>query len=434
MAEVAVKAMPYVYTVSQLAAELKSSLERGFRSVDLEGEISNWRRYPSGHAYFVVKDSGAALNAVLFASVPCDCRDRLGDGKRVKIRAQATMYTQRGELQLKVTRIKIAGEGELMAKYLALKAKLEAEGLFAHERKRLLPYLPKRVALVTSPAGAVVHDMCRVLMRRFPAIEIRLYPCAVQGADAARTVTAGIDHFSRAGDGWRPDVAIVARGGGSFEDLFPFNDENLVRAIAASPFPVISAVGHETDVTLCDFVADVRAGTPSMAAELAVPVAADLKRRIDKSALALAAALRARGEAAGQHIDRLGATLASSLRAKGEAIELRIDRLETSLVSSLRGAVELASKRIELQAPALERAVSRAVDLAEARLEMASSALVHLSPYGVLERGYSLTVDTGGRVVTDSSTLKSGDSVTTRLARGEFTSTVACARAGKERN
>ena len=270
------KAMPPVLTVSQLVSEIKSSLEHSFRTVDLEAEISNWRPYPSGHCYFSLKDSGAQISAVLFASVPCDCRDRLCDGRRVKVRAQVTLYPQRGDLQLKILRIKVAGEGELMAQYLALKAKLEAEGLFDRSRKRPLPPMPRRIGLVTSPAGAVVHDMCRVLTRRFRNLEIRLFPAQVQGVDAPRSLIAGLAYFNSLFDdpdeaAWRPDLVIVARGGGSFEDLFCFNDEGLVRAIAASRAPVISAVGHETDYTLCDFAADKRAGTPSIAAETAVP-------------------------------------------------------------------------------------------------------------------------------------------------------------------
>lgn len=418
--------MPPVYTVSQVVAMMKSRLEHDFAAIDIEAEISNWRVYPSGHAYFALKDAGAQLNAVLFARVPCNCRDRLGDGRRVKVRGQVTIYPQRGECQLKVLRIKIAGEGELMARYLALKAKLEEEGLFDKARKKPLPSYPRRIALVTSPAGAVVHDMCRVLTRRFRNLEITLYPAKVQGADAPPELIAGIAYFSRLA---RHDVIIVARGGGSFEDLFCFNDEGLVRAIAACPIPVVSAVGHETDFTLCDFVADVRAGTPSIAAELVVPVLADVLRQLDEDMASLTVALRARGENAAQHLDRLSEALAAALRARLARATLGLDAHARSLASSLRGALARANLRLENVLDRLPRAVALAQERAAERLDKARGHLELLSPYAVLERGYSLTTDSAGDVVRDAAAVAEGETVTTRLMRGTIESRIVARHA-----
>ena len=424
-----VKAMPPVLTVSMLVAEIKSALERGFRTVDVEGEISNWRVYPSGHAYFVLKDSGAQINAVMFASVPCDCRDRLGDGRRVKVRAQATLYPQRGDLQLKILRIKIAGEGELMAQYLALKAKLEREGLFDSSRKRALPAMPRRIGLVTSQAGAVVHDMCRVLTRRFPNIEVRLFPVQVQGADAPRTIIRGISYFdSLCNDGapgaWKPDLVIVARGGGSFEDLFCFNDESLVRAVAASRAPIISAVGHETDYTLCDFAADKRAGTPSIAAEIAVPELAKIRRRLSDFSTALASALRSRADATGQHIDRLTDAISSSLRHRLTICAQRIAALSPRPARALETQAKLSAQKAAELSMRMPKAAAIAIERAASRLSSLERSMKHLSPFAVLDRGYSLTTDSDGHVVQDASQVHAGSRITTRLAKGSLTSVV----------
>ena len=416
--------MPPVYSVSQVVSMMKDCLEKRFAAVDIEAEISNWRRYPSGHCYFALKDSGAQLSAVLFARVPCDCRDSLGDGRRVKVRGRVSVYPQRGECQFIVLRIKLSGEGELMAKYLALKAKLEAEGLFARERKRPLPNFPRRIAIVTSPAGAVIHDMCGVLTRRFPNLEIRLYPAQVQGADAPASLIAGVRHFSDMTREWKPDLLIVARGGGSFEDLFCFNDEGLVRAIAACPVPVISAVGHETDFTLCDFAADVRAGTPSIAAEIAVPMLADIKKKISTAYATLSERLCSRADAASQHLDRQADALVAAVRSRLDSTSVRLGAHSRTLASSLRSAADAAALRLDHLAQRLPRALQLAHERAASRLERATSRLDLLSPYAVLKRGYSLTTDENGAVVKDAATLSAGAVITTRLMHGFATSRV----------
>ena len=398
------------YTVSSLTAELKAALEAKYTRIYVEAEISGWRLYPSGHAYFTLKDSGAQISAVMFASSLARCKAASGlkDGAKVLVYGNVSVYAPRGNYQLVVLAAKLVGEGDLMQKYLELKAKLEKEGLFDAARKRPLPFLPRRIGIVTSEAGAVIHDMCTVLTRRFPALEIRLYPCLVQGAEAPRTIIEGIRYFNsntqtlNNPNTWVPDLLIVARGGGSFEDLFCFNDEALVREVAASKIPTISAVGHETDFTLCDFAADKRAGTPSIAAEIAVPVLSDLTSQLST----------------------LNLQLSASLRSRGEFFAQRVDQLSDALVSSLTIAQSNAERRLARVMPRLEPALKLHMQRAESRLQKAEAQLKAYSPYGVLERGYSLTTAADGSVVKDAATLKAGDVLTTRLAKGAVESVV----------
>ena len=396
---------PAPFTVSSLTDRIKRSLESQFTKIYVEAEISGWRRYPSGHCYFTLKDSGAQIAAVMFASAYERCRAKaaLADGAKVLVYANVTVYPPRGNYQLVVLAAKPVGEGDLMQRYLELKAKLEAEGLFLKSRKRPLPFMPRRIAIVTSEAGAVIHDMCNVISRRFPNVEIRLYPTIVQGAEAPASIISGIEYFNApSGDGWTPDVLIVARGGGSFEDLFCFNDEALVRAVAASNVPTISAVGHETDFTLCDFAADVRAGTPSIAAEIAVPLLSEIETRLDNAAHHMMSSLRGRSEWFAQRMDHLS------------------DSLEAALVSALNRAEMRLSSACGRLMPSLKIAFVKT----EARIKRAEESLRLLSPYGVLDRGYSLTTDMSGAVVRDAAALKKGDRLRTRFAVGETTSIV----------
>ena len=400
---------PKPYTVSSLTSELKTALETRWSHIYLEAEISGWRLYPSGHAYFTLKDSGAQISAVMFKSSYEAClrkhpgiETQLKDGAKVLVYGKVTVYAPRGNYQLVVLAAKLVGEGDLMQQYLELKAKLEAEGLFDPARKRLLPFMPRRIGIVTSEAGAVIHDMCTVLMRRFPALEIRLYPSLVQGGGAPASIIAGIRYFN-SDEEWKADLLIVARGGGSFEDLFCFNDETLVREVAASKIPTISAVGHETDFTLCDFAADKRAGTPSIAAEIAVPCLADLKAQISDCRL----------------------RLVSALRGKGEFFAQRVDQLSDALGASLEIALANSERRLARVTPRLEPALKLHMQRAEARVQKAEAQLRAYSPYGVLERGYSLTTADDGSVVKDASVLKNGDVLTTRFAKGTVSSVVS---------
>ena len=390
------------YTVTTLTAGLAGAIEPAFSRVIVDGEISGFRRYPSGHCYFTLKDAGAQVSAVMFASSyeRCKSREGLKDGAKVSLFGNVKVYGPRGSYQLVALSAKLAGVGDLMQRYLALKERLAAEGLFDAARKRPLPRMPRRIGVVTSEAGAVIHDMCTVLTRRFPNLEIRLYPCLVQGDAAAATIRAGVEYFQ---SNWNADVLVVARGGGSFEDLFCFNDEALVRAVAASRVPTISAVGHETDYTLCDFAADVRAGTPSIAAEIAVPVMSDLEASLET----------------------LGGRLASALRGRGEFFAQRLDQLSDSLGAALTLAQARAERRLAGLSPRLGPALALALQRATARFEKAEAKLAAYSPYGVLERGYSLTTSADGAVVRDAATLKSGDRIVTRFASGTAASVVA---------
>lgn len=396
------------YTVSSLTAGIKHSLEGGFSRIILDGEISGWKRYPSGHCYFTVKDGGAQISAVMFSSAYERCKDRNGlqDGAKVSLFGSVTVYPPRGNYQMSVLSAKIAGVGDLMRKYIELKARLEKEGLFDSSRKRPLPFMPRRIGIVTSEAGAVIHDVCTVLLRRFPNLEIRLFPCQVQGAAAPETIVRGIEYFNGGSGEWKADLLIVARGGGSFEDLFCFNDEALVRAVVASRVPVVSAVGHETDYTLCDFAADMRAGTPSIAAETSVPVMADIESRV----LSLASGMSA------------------ALRAKGEFFAQRLDHLSDGLAASLTLAMSGAERRLERVGPAIVSAVAMRMQEADSRVTRLADKLRLLSPYGVLERGYSLTTAADGSVVRDAAALKAGDMISTRFANGTAESEVMSLR------
>ncbi len=395
------------YTVAQLTSRLKSSIEAGFSNIVVEGEISGWRPSGPGHCYFTLKDEDAQIQCVMFAGnhrASCarhpELRDGLKDGAKVKLFGTVSVYAPRGNYQLVVRAATLAGVGDLMQRYLELKAKLEGEGLFDASRKRPLPSMPRRIGIVTSEAGAVIHDMCTVLTRRFPNLEIRLFPTLVQGAEAPKTIVAGIRYFNDESVDFHADLLIVARGGGSFEDLFCFNDESLVRAVAASRIPTISAVGHETDYTLCDFAADRRAGTPSIAAEIAVPVMADLQSSLSQHLTRLVASLRSKYEFYAQRVDNLSASLAPALEARSTDLSHRLATLSSALSSS----VTLAFTR-------REAAFSRL----QAKLEL-------LSPYSVLKRGYSLTTDASGAVVKSAADVKPGDILKTRLAHGEVES------------
>lgn len=388
------------YSVSLLTNGIKNAIEARYTSILVEGEISGWKIYPSGHAYFTLKDEGAQISAVMFASAlarsPAAVKFR--DGDKIIVRANATVYPPRGNYQLVVTRAKLAGEGNLMQRFLELKNKLKAEGLFDRQKKPL-PFMPRRIGIVTSEAGAVIHDMKDVMTRRFPNVVIRLFPALVQGDEAPSSIIRGIEYFQ---SNFNPDIIIVARGGGSFEDLFCFNDEALVRAVASSAVPIISAVGHETDHTLCDYAADVRAGTPSIAAEIAVPVKADIVQRIEKCREAMTVALQRKGEFFAQRLDHLSETMAQPLKLFCERATARFNQVAMAMVPAMN-----------LQ---LERTTAR-LNQSMARLDL-------LSPFGVLKRGYSITTASDGSVVRNAADLMSGDEIKTRVMNGEIVSVV----------
>ena len=414
-----------IYGVSELTDIIKG-LFKPFDKIFVEGEISGWKIYPSGHAYFTLKDEGAQLSCVMFSSALARCKaaSRLKDGAKVCLYGRLDVYAPRGSYQMVVLAAKIAGEGDLMAKFNELKEKLQGEGLFDKARKRPLPFLPHRIAVVTSPAGAVIHDMCTVLTRRFPNLEIRLYPVKVQGPGAKEEIVEGIQFFNRPSADWKPDVLIVGRGGGSIEDLWAFNEECVVRAVAASNVPVVSAVGHETDFTLCDFAADVRAGTPSIAAEIVVPEKEKLLRRIDEAAGRLARAPRQAGETFAQRIDHLELRMTTALRNGTTPVAARLDRAAQRLAPALKEAVAAAERRLARSEPRLLPAMREALAKGLRRLSTAQAKLELLDPGSPLKRGYSLTFDAEGRIVRAAETVKPGDRLTTRLGVGEIASVV----------
>ena len=375
-----------VFSVTALTQSIRKNLlsnNAKLADVWIEGEVSGNKIYGSGHRYFALKDANATISCVLFAFNVGNCDEgfraalKQGEaavnGLKVLVRGELDLNMGRGQYSFKVKCLRIAGQGDKMAEFNALKAKLEAEGLNKLDHpdlRRPLPFLPHRIAIVTSPSGAVIHDLCTVLTRRFPNLEILLFPVKVQGEGAVNEIVGGINFFNTSA--WVPDVLIVGRGGGSVEDLWVFNEEPVVRAVATSRIPVISAVGHESDTTLCDYVADLRAGTPSIAAERAV------------------------------RIDDLSFRLGAYLKQVASTFDCRLNRI----------------------APRLVPAMTAAYQRAESRLKTAATSLRHLSPYGVLERGYSITLNAEGRVVRGVEELAPGARLMTRLADGTATSVV----------
>jgi len=386
-------ALSSVLTVSELNQRIRRALETGFREVWVVGEISNFRIPPSGHCYFCLKDKRNQIAAVMFRSASQVLPFRPEDGMEVIVRGHVGLYDVRGDLQLYVDSMEPRGVGSLQLALEQLKKRLAAEGLFAEMRKRPLPFLPRAVGIVTALKGAAIHDMLTVIRARCPGMPVILRPVRVQGTGAAPDIVRAIADLNEHGGA---DVIIVGRGGGSLEDLWAFNDERVARAIAASLVPVVSAVGHEVDVTISDLVADRRAPTPTAAAAIVVPDRSDLLSRLDQFALTLRTCVQRRIH---QQQDRTAA-LARHLRNPRQVLKnlrLRID--------------ELAERAA--------RATSGRLRFAEQRLRGAGERLHALSPLAVLERGYSITRRaTGGTVVRDASSLRKGDDLRLLFARG----------------
>jgi exodeoxyribonuclease VII large subunit len=334
-----------VYSVSRLNREVRMVLERGFGMIWLEGELSNFSRPSSGHWYFSLKDAGAQVRCAMFRQRNMSCAFTARDGQKVLVRARIGLYEPRGEFQLLVEHMEDAGLGALRRRFDELAAKLAAEGLFAPERKRSLPALPKRIGVVTSPTGAALRDILHVLARRFAAVPVLIYPVAVQGAQAAAEIAAAIE---LAGKRAECDVLIVARGGGSLEDLWAFNDERLARVIAASSIPVISGVGHEIDFTIADFAADVRAPTPSAAAELAVPDALEWLSAVGRLGSRLERCMRRGLEGRGERLrwlDRRAALV--SPRARFAQRAQRLDEFDERMRRALRRRLQSHRERLQ---------------------------------------------------------------------------------------
>jgi exodeoxyribonuclease VII large subunit len=386
-----------VYTVSALTAEVKAVLEDSFPAIWVEGEISNFKHHTSGHMYFTLKDAQAQIRGVMFRGHNRLLRFQPTDGLAVLVCGAVTVYERRGEYQITAEFMEPKGVGALHLAFEQLKAKLEAEGLFRDSRKRPLPLLPRKIGIVTSPTGAVIRDMLTIIARRFPGLEVLIHPVAVQGAGAAGEIAAALGRLGSRAD---LDVLIVARGGGSLEDLWAFNEEIVARAVAACPIPVISAVGHETDVTIADFVADLRAPTPSAAAELVVAQRDELRQRVDE--------FTARGLSA---VQRVMAVRRSRVEMLGRHLLL------LSPVARLaRQADRLQGLRRRLEAWwALFRTVRGE------RLARAAATLESLSPLGILGRGYSICFALPSRRILKATTeVDTGSAVAVRLHQGEL--------------
>jgi exodeoxyribonuclease VII large subunit len=409
-----------VYRVGELTRLIKAVLEDEFGDVWVEGEISNLRQPGSGHVYFTLKDASAQLRAVLFRGDRRGLALEPADGLQVRAFGRVTVYEAGGQHQLVVRRLEPLGAGALQAAFEALKRKLREEGLFDEGRKRPLPLLPQRIGLVTSPTGAVIRDLLSVLTRRFPNLYVLLAPVRVQGAGAADEIAAALDLLNAQGG---LDVLVVARGGGSLEDLWAFNEEAVARAIARSRIPVVSAVGHETDVTIADFVADLRAPTPSAAAELIVGCKADFERRLAEAGGRLVRALR------GQAVElrgRFAAAAASHVfREPGHLVRQVRERLARYRLQLRRG-LEGRFRQDQQTADELELRLVRCVrdwrDRRRLDLRQHEAQLRVLSPLAVLARGYSITTAADGRILTRSSDVRPGDRLRTRLAEGSVTS------------
>lgn len=459
-------------SVSELSRRIVRLLEEGIGAVTVEGEVSNFRVPRSGHAYFVLKDSESSLNAVCFRSALVRCASALADGKKVEIHGRVTAYTTRSEYQIIVESAREAGLGELMRRFLELRDKLKAEGLFDAMLKRPLPVLPRTVGIVTSATGAALRDILNVLARRGASLDVIVSPCAVQGAAAPAEIIAALKRLERDG---RSEVIILARGGGSIEDLWAFNEEPVVRAVAASKIPIICGVGHETDTTLCDYAADLRAPTPSAAAELVTANTLDFVQKlgaiggqIDRAMLRQLRARRAALEAEigswgmRRPIERLAAAL-----QRTDDLDSRLDRAALGLAQRFAARLREAAHRLERASPArrlesakvqlshlssrltalrpdivwrprlalarseddhlsrrLDQAMGRRLGEAKLRLAATRGKLATLGPDSVLKRGFSIITGKGGRrIITGPGQAKIGETLRVQAAGGEWKAT-----------
>lgn len=430
-------------TVSEFVARLNAALRSGFPDAWVKGELSQWKVWPSGHAYFSLKDANATLRAKMWASDLRRVPFTPEDGMEILARGAPDVYAPKGELSFRVLELQPVGVGALQLAFEQLKARLAAEGLFDLSKKRKLPLLPRRIGIVTSLGGAALHDILRVLSLRFPNAHVTIYPALVQGEGAPAEIAAAVAGFSRVPGS--ADVLIVARGGGSKEDLAAFNDERVVRAVAASAVPTLSAVGHEVDVTLTDLAADVRAATPSQAAELVVERREDFERRLAATGGDLKKILRGKlaeadGELKGRllsagfaafpskvnageaEVDAASAALLSTFRALPRAFGERLARLDERLHGwPARAAFPLLRRSSVQVTGALADRMRAVLTRFSGRLSTHSASLEALSPLKVLSRGYSVTYREGETApLTEASRVAVGDALRVRLHRGEL--------------
>ncbi|MBW1645069.1 MAG: exodeoxyribonuclease VII large subunit [Deltaproteobacteria bacterium] len=430
----------YIYTVSQLNRDIRLILEDNFSSIWVEGEISNFRRPQSGHFYFTLKDDESQIRAVMFRHRNSSLGFTPADGDRVLCLGKVSLYEPRGEYQVIVDSLELKGLGALLRAFEELKARLAAEGLFAEERKKPIPLLPRHVVVITSATGAAIRDILQVVRRRFAGLTITLIPATVQGSGAAAELVRALRLANEKFAG-RADVVILARGGGSWEDLAPFNDETLAREIFASRLPVISAVGHEVDFTIADFVADLRAPTPSAAAELVVAKREELEERLAGLKQRLEQAIRQRLAAAGHRLRLCEARLArpeviyQRWRQRVDELGFRFSTAMTGRVNRTRRRLELAAARLAAHSPTarlansrqqlaffqrrLRQGMVRRQEAGRHALELPAGKLAACNPLAVLRRGYAVVTRLpAGEVVSDAAVLSAGDRVRATFARG----------------
>ena len=439
-------------TVAELNAQVKRELEKGFANVWVEGEITNFTGAKSGHWYFSLNGEGSQIKACCFKSTNWKIRFKPSNGLSVRVRGKLTVYEPRGEYQLSVDSLEPVGEGALLIAYEQIKAKLDAEGLFAPELKRALPLLPKRVGVITSPTGAAYHDILTVLTRRTRSVSIVLIPTRVQGEGAGEEIREAVLFANRfnekAAASDSIDVLIVGRGGGSSEDLWAFNEERLARAIRQSKIPVISAVGHEVDFTICDFVADLRAATPSAAAEIVAACeehliefirskTQDMEQAVSHKLLALSLRYQAMElspvfrdfpneiEQLRCDADDLQTRLKDSFTAILDRAGERLDRIDAQLTPvALTSKLGTARTSLALLAERNRTAARNVLNRSSERLGIAMASLDALSPLSVLNRGYSITQKSGGEVVSDAKQVVVGEKLDIRVAKGKFVAEV----------
>jgi len=434
-----------VWKVRDLVASVRTHIEREFSDAWVEGEISNFRAPESGHLYFTLKDGDSQIRVVMFRSSARLLRFRPADGLQVVVRGRVTIYEDRGELQISAEYIEPKGAGSLQLAFEQLKAKLEAEGLFAAERKKPIPTLPSRIGVVTSPQGAALRDILNILQRRHRSVNVLIFPAQVQGDAASFEVAAGVRFFNQHGN---VEVIIVARGGGSAEDLAPFNNEGLARSVFASSIPVISAIGHETDFTIIDFVADLRAPTPSAAAELVIRSRQDIEDQAAALHDRLTRAMRYRllmGRQALTELSQHGAfaRMMEVIRQRQQKLDdltHRVELAQRNLLEKSRRRWEIISaavrhydvrlvlsgmrKELDSRTTALGSVMRNVLLQHRVRSERLETALQSLSPLAILDRGYALVFDANGKLLKNADAVKMGDEISARLAHGQIDAAV----------
>ena len=430
-----------ILTPSTLNRLVRGLLEDALPLVWIEGELCNVSRPASGHLYFTLKDSGAQVRAAMFKPKSSWLRFKPADGMQVLVRGRVGLYEPRGEFQLVAEHMELAGEGALRRQFDLLKARLDAEGLFDAARKRPLPRYARRVGVITSATGAAVRDVLSVLRRRWPLVDVEVLPVPVQGREAPPAIVAML---RKASAGARHDVLLLTRGGGSLEDLMAFNDEAVARAVYASAVPVVSAVGHEIDFSIADFVADLRAATPSAAAELLVPDAQALRRHLGQLAQRLHQLQRRRLQAQTQRVDHLLARLQAqrpqarlardrerlvqlhrrlhaALREQTRSHAIRLDRLHARLLAQHpRQHLQLLHRRLAERERSLRQCIGHRLERARLTLQQSTRALHMVSPMATLERGYAIVFDSEGRVLRAAKDAPPGTPLRARLAEGEL--------------